>query len=149
MIIVDSGHPVRRRGSRVDTSLGVLVSRIVFRADVFKTKGPNGRYLYDVLTGFRPVKMGSVAGQNDDATGRIRLEFIRVKLIAQADVENAGYHCVNSILRVPVWHQLHAVGCSDPHRVGGGLRGLADNDRQVDRRWERRERLPVDVLGQD
>src|ERR1700677_1064473 len=29
MIIVDSGHPVRRRGSRVDTSLGVLVSRIV------------------------------------------------------------------------------------------------------------------------
>lgn len=129
--------------------LRVVVSRIVFRADVFKAKRPNRRHLRDVLTGFRPVEMRRIAGQNNDATGRIRLQLIGVELIAQADVENAGDNCVDSILRVPVWHQLHAVGYSDPDRVGAGLRGLTDNDCQAGRRWERRKGLPVDVFGQD
>jgi hypothetical protein len=35
--------------------------------------------------------------QNDDAAGRIRLEFIGVELITQADIENAGHNCVNPI----------------------------------------------------
>ena len=74
--------------------------------------------------------MERVAGQNDDATGRIRLELIGVELIAKADVKNAGYNCVNSILRVPVWHQPHAVRCFDPDRVGAGLRRVTNNDCQ-------------------
>ena len=65
----------------------VVVSRIIFRADVFKAKRPNRRHLRDVLTGFRPVEMGCIARQNDDAAGRIRLQLIGVELIAQADVE--------------------------------------------------------------
>jgi len=88
-------------------------------------------------------------GQQEDATGRIRLQLIGVELIAQAYVENAGYNCVDSILRVPVWHQLHAVGYSHPHRVQAGLRGLTNDDRQAGRGWKRGEGFPVDVFGQD
>ena len=55
-----------------------------------------------------PVKSGCIAGQNDDATGRIRLRFIAVELIAQANVENAGHDRVDPVLRVSVRHQLHA-----------------------------------------
>jgi CheY-like chemotaxis protein len=111
----------------------VVVSRIVLRADVFKSKWSNRRHLRDVLTGFRPVEMGRVAGQNDDGAGWIRLQLIGVELITQADVENAGDNGINSILWVPVWHQLNAVGYSDPDRVGAGLRGLTDNDCQANR----------------
>jgi hypothetical protein len=35
------------------------------------------------------VEVGRIAGQNDDATGWIRLHLVTVELIAQADVENA------------------------------------------------------------
>jgi hypothetical protein len=66
-----------------------MVSRIVVRVDVFKPKRPNRRHLRDVLTGFRPVEMGRIARQNDDASGRVRLQCGSVELIAQADVENA------------------------------------------------------------
>jgi hypothetical protein len=41
------------------------------------------------------------------------------------------------------------VGYSYPDCVWAGLRGLTDNDGKTDRRWEGREGLPVDVLGQD
>jgi hypothetical protein len=129
--------------------LGVFVSRIVFRPNVFKAKRPNRAHLGNVFTGFCPVEMGRVARQKQDATGRIRLQLIRVELIAQAYVENAGYNCVDSILPVPVWHQLHAAGYSDAHRVQAGLRGLTKNDRQAGRRWKRGEGFPVDVFGQD
>jgi len=90
-IIMDSEClSVGRRGGLRCLSR-VVVSRIRFRADVFKAKRPNRRHLRDVLTGFRPVEMGRIAGQNDDAAGRIRLQLIGVELIAQADVEkNAG-----------------------------------------------------------
>ena len=90
--------------------LSLVVSRIVFRADVFKAKRPVRGHLGNVFTGFCPVEMGRIARQKKDATGRIRQQLIRVELIAQAYVENAGYNCVDSILRVPVWHHLHAVG---------------------------------------
>src|ERR1700730_9515066 len=93
--------------------------------------------------------MGRIAGKNDHATWRIRLQLIGVELVPQADVKNAGHNCVDSILLVPVWHKLHSVGYSDPDRVGAGLRRLTDNDCQADRRWKRREGLPIDVLGQD
>jgi hypothetical protein len=93
--------------------------------------------------------MRRIARQNDNATGRIRLKFSGVELITQADVENAGHNCVNPILRVSVWHDLHAVGYSDPDRVGASLSGLTDNDCQADRRWKGGEGLPVDVFGQD
>ncbi len=36
---------------------------------VFEAQRTNGRYLGDVLTGFCPVEVGRIAGQNDDATG--------------------------------------------------------------------------------
>src|SRR3989441_6915247 len=85
---------------------------------VFETQRTNGRYLGDVLTGFRPVEVGRMAGQNDDATGWIRLHPIAVELIAQADVEHAGHDRVHSVLRVPMWHQLHAGGHFDPDHVG-------------------------------
>jgi hypothetical protein len=41
------------------------------------------------------------------------------------------------------------MGHSDPDRVGAGFRWLTDDDSQADRRWERREGLPVDVFGQN
>ena len=78
-------------------------------------------YLDDVLTGLCPVEVGRIAGQNDNGPGRIRLHFIAVELIAQADIENAGHDCVDPVLRVPVWHQLHAGGHFDPDHVGARL----------------------------
>ncbi len=91
----------------------------------------------------------SAARQNDYATGWTCMKFIGVKLIAQPDVKHTGHHCVSSILRVLVRHQLHVVGHSDPDRVWGSLRGLANKYGQPDRRWERRERLPLNVFGKD
>jgi hypothetical protein len=38
--------------------------------------------LCDVLIGFRPVEMGRIARQNDDAAGWIRLQFIGIELVA-------------------------------------------------------------------
>jgi len=135
--------------STINIFLRVVVSRIIFWTDVFQAKWTNRRNLGDVLTGFRPVEVRRVAWQNDNATGRIRLEFIGVELITKADVENAGHYCVNPILRVSVWHEFHAAEYSDPNRVGPSLRGLTDNDCQADRRWKGGEGLPVDVFGQD
>jgi DNA-binding CsgD family transcriptional regulator len=57
--------------------LGV-VSRIVFRAEVFQSKRPDRGYLRDVLAGFRPVEMGRVARQNDHGAGRIREREVMV-----------------------------------------------------------------------
>src|SRR2546425_13036905 len=94
---------------------------IVAGIQVFEAQRTRGRYLGDVLTGFCPVEVGRIAGQNDNATGRIRLHLIAVELIAQADVENAGHDRVNSVLWVSVWHQLHAGGHFDPDHVGAGL----------------------------
>jgi hypothetical protein len=73
------------------------------------------------------MEMWRITGQDEDAPWRVCLQLIGVELIAQAYVENAGYNCVHSILRVPVWHQFHAMGRSDPDRVGPGLRGMTDN----------------------
>jgi hypothetical protein len=41
-----------------------------------------------------------VAGQNNDATGRMRRHLVAVEPIAEADVENAGRDGVNPVLRV-------------------------------------------------
>ena len=62
--------------------------------------------------------MGRATGQNDTATGRIRLQLIAVELIAETDVENAGHDCVDLVLRVSVRHQLHAGRHFDPDHVG-------------------------------
>jgi hypothetical protein len=105
-----------------------MVSWIVFRAEVFKSKRSNRRYLRDVLTRFRPVEMGRSARQNDDASGRICLQLFRIELLAQADVENARDYCIDTVFRVLVWHQLNAMGHSDPDRVGSGLGGLTHDD---------------------
>src|SRR5882724_1042201 len=113
-----------RRQARYCTMVSSLLwvlTRIVAGIQVFETQRTNGRYLGDVLTGFCPVEVGRVAGQNDNATGRVRLHLIAVELIAQADVEHAGDDRVDSVLRVPVWHQLHAGGHFDPDHVGAGL----------------------------
>ena len=124
-----------------------MVSWIVFRIEVFKSKRSNRGHLRYVLAGLCPVEMGRIARQNDDASGRICLQLFRIELLAQADVENARDYCVDSVLWVSVRHQLNAMGHSDPDRVGSGLRGLTHDDSQADRRRERREGLPVDVFG--
>jgi hypothetical protein len=108
---------VHCHGNRSDCLLSV-VPRIVVGADVFKAKPPNRRHLRDVLTGLCPVEVRRVAGQHDDAAGWKRLQLIGVELAAETDVENAGDHCIDTILRVSVRHQLYAVGHSDPDRIG-------------------------------
>jgi hypothetical protein len=52
--------------------------------------------------------------------------FFRIELIAQADVEDVRNNCVETILRVSVWHEFHAAS-------------------QADRRRERREEIPLQV----
>jgi hypothetical protein len=60
--------------------------------------------------------MGRIARQNDDASRRICLQLFRIELLAQADVENTRDYCIDSVLRVSVWHQLNAMG----HAMGHG-----------------------------
>src|SRR4029077_11146265 len=129
--------------------LRVVVSRIVFGAEVFQSKRPHRGYLRDVLAGFRPVEMGRVARENDHGAGRIGFQLTRVEIITQADIKDAGNHGIDSILWVLVRHQLLAVGRFDPDCVRARLRGLTHDDGQPDGRWKRRERLPIDIFGQD
>ena len=93
----------------------------------------------------------SAARQNDYATGWTCMKFIGVKLIAQLDVKHLGHHCVSSILRVLVRHQLHVVLHSDPDRVWESLRGLANKYGQPDRRWgtPRKASIFWNVFGKD
>src|SRR5277367_5861377 len=126
--------------------LRVVVSRIVFRAEVFQSKRPHCGYLGDVLAGFRPVEMVRVARKNDHGAGRIGFQLTRVEFITQSDIKDAGNHGIDSILRVLVRHQLLAVGNFDSDGVGAGLRGLTHGDRQPDGRWERREGFPIDIF---
>ena len=63
-----------------------VFTRIVAGIQVLEAQRTDSGYLGDVLTGFCPVEVIRIAGQNDDATGRIRLHFIAVELIAQADI---------------------------------------------------------------
>jgi hypothetical protein len=69
------------------------------------------------------VEVRRVAGQHDGAAGWIRLQLIGVELAAETDVENAGDHCIDTILRVSVSHQLYAVGHSAPDRTGPASEG--------------------------
>ena len=46
-----------------------------------------------------------VAGQNDDAAGRIGLKLLGFEPITEADVENTGDNCVDAILGVFVRQQ--------------------------------------------
>ena len=101
--------------------MAISPAGIVAGIQVFEAQRTNGRYLGDVLTGLCPVEVGRIARQNNDATGRIRLHLIAVELIAQADVEYAGHDCVDSVLWVSVWHQIHAGGHFDPDHVGARL----------------------------
>jgi hypothetical protein len=82
--------------------LAILLTRIVVRIQVFEAQRTDGRHLGDVLTGFCPMEVRRIAGQNNDATGRIRLDLIAVELIAEADVEDTGLDGVDSILGVSV-----------------------------------------------
>jgi hypothetical protein len=68
------------------------VSRIVLRVLVLEAKRTNRSYLGDVFAGLRPMEVPRIAGQNDDAATRIRLDLIAVESIAQADLENAGHN---------------------------------------------------------
>jgi len=125
------------------------ISWIVFRAEVFHSKWPHRGDLRDILAGFRPVEMVRVAREDDHRAGRIGFQLTRVEFIAQSDIKNARNHRKDSIFRVLVRHQLHAVGRFDPDGVRAGLRRLTHDDGQPDRRRERRERFPIDIVGQD
>src|SRR5260370_38701868 len=93
--------------------------------------------------------MGSVAGENDDGSGQIGFELIRVEFTTQPDIKDARNHGVDSVLRVLVRHQLLATGHFDPDSVRAGLRGLPDDDGKPYGGWERRERFPINTFGQD
>ena len=94
---------------------------IVVRINVFKAQRPDRRHLRDVLAGLRPMEVGCVAGQNDHGSGRIGHQLLGVEVITQPDVKDAGDDCVDTVLRVPVRHQLHTVRHPDPDRVGSAL----------------------------
>src|ERR1700733_5945246 len=93
--------------------------------------------------------MVRVAGENDHGAGRIGLELTRVEFITQSDIEHAGNHGIDAIFRVLVRHQLRAVRRFDPDGVRAGLRRLAHDDGQHDATWKLRERLPIDIVGQN
>src|ERR1700733_14358545 len=125
------------------------VPGIVARVDVVEADRPERRDLGDVLAGLRPVEVRRLARQHDDGAGRIRLQLVRVEVLAQPDVENTGDDRVDPVLVVSVRHQLHPGGCLDPDGVRTGLARMTHHDGELSRRRERRERLEVDLLRQD
>jgi hypothetical protein len=48
-----------------------LVARIVVQIVIFKAERADRRHVCDLFTGFRPVEMPGLAGQDDDAAWRI------------------------------------------------------------------------------
>src|SRR6202051_4253905 len=95
------------------------------------------------------MEMGRVAGENDHGAWRIGFELTRVEFITQSNIKDAGNHGIDSILWVLVRHQLLSVRRFDPDCVRAGLRGLTHDDGQPNGRWERGERFPIDIFGQD
>ena len=88
-------------------------------------------------------------GRTITLPGGIRCQLIGLELIAKANVEDTGHDRVDPVLRVSVWHQLHAGGHFDPDHVGARLGGMTDGGGEANRGRERRERLPFDALRPD
>jgi hypothetical protein len=127
----------------------MVLARIVSGIEILKTKRSDRRYLRDVLAGLCPMEVRCVAGEDDHASGRKRLHPITVERFAQTNVEDARHDRINSVLRMPMRHQLCTPWRLNPDYIGAGLGGMADDDGKAHCWWKRRKRLPVDVFGQD
>ena len=68
--------------------------------DVLQAEWSDCGYLRDVCAGLRPVEVGSIAGQNDHSSGRVRKQLLGIEFIAKA--ENSGNGRVNTVLGVAV-----------------------------------------------
>src|SRR6516162_10394956 len=68
-----------------------LIPGVVFRVQVFKAQRSNRGHLRDVFAGLRPMEVPGIAGQNDDAAGRISLHRVAVELLAKADIEDTRH----------------------------------------------------------
>jgi hypothetical protein len=64
-----------------------LSSGIILSAEVFESKRPDRRHLSNIFTRFRPVEVGCTAWKDNHTAGRIRLELIGIKSIAQSNIE--------------------------------------------------------------
>src|SRR5260370_23602629 len=87
-----------------------------------------------------------VGRKHYNRTRWVRFQLLDIELLAYSAIENARYHCVDSILRMLVRHQLHAMWHFDPDHIHAGLIRLADEDSKSDWSWESGERLPIDVF---
>jgi hypothetical protein len=65
-----------------------LIPGVVFRVHVFKAQRSNRGHLRDVFARLSPMEVPGIAGEYDNTAGRIRLDFVAVELIAEADVEH-------------------------------------------------------------
>src|SRR6202042_2900797 len=101
--------PLSRAGSSA-----TVVSRVVFRVEVFESQRAYRGDLRDVLARLRPVEMVRVARENDHGAGRIGLQLTRVEFVTQSDIKDAGNHGIDAIFRVLVGHQLRTVRRFDP-----------------------------------
>ena len=129
--------------------LPALLARIIGGIEKFNAERADRRYLRDVFARSRPVEMGSVAGQHDDASRWKGLDLVAVKPIAEADVEHARHDRVDPVLRMPMRHEFCAARRLDPDDVRAGLGGMADDGGKTHRRWKGRKWLPVDIFRQD
>jgi hypothetical protein len=129
--------------------LSVMMARIIMRVVVFEAERTDCRHLGDVFSGLCPVKMPSLAGQNDDTARRIGFHLVTVERFAESDVEDTRHDRVDAIFRMLVRHQFRAVWYLDPNDVRSGFAGMADQDGKTSSSRERRKRLPRDVFGQN
>ena len=53
--------------AKIHGELSYLASRIILRIHIFKPKRPDSRYLRDIFARLRPVEVGGIAGQYNDA----------------------------------------------------------------------------------
>src|SRR6476660_6118888 len=122
---------------------------IVMWIVIFKAERSDRRHLRDVFAGLRPMEMPGFAWKNDDASRRIGLHLVAIEGLPEPDVKYARHDRVDAILWMLVRHQLHTGRHLDPDDIRSGLTRLSNKHRQPNRRRERRERLPVDIFGQD
>src|ERR1700731_3857346 len=95
------------------------------------------------------MEMPSLAGQNDDASGRIGFHLVAVERLAKSDVEDARHDRIDAVFRMLVRHQLCPTGHLNPDPVGTRFRRMTDQHSEASRRWKSGKWFPLDVFRQD
>jgi hypothetical protein len=97
----------------------MLAAWIVLWINIVQPQWAYRIYLRDVFTGFCPMEMCRVAGENDDAARREPGKLVSFKRLAATNIEHSGHHGVNSVFLMAVRGHNDAKRHFDAYHVRG------------------------------